>query len=56
MHHKFAVFDRRILLTGSYNWTRSAAGHNEENLLVTDEAKLVGPYLQRFEKLWESYG
>ena len=41
MHHKFAVFDREILLTGSYNWTRSAARYNEENLIVTEDPRLV---------------
>ena len=38
MHHKFAVLDGSRLLTGSYNWTRSAATHNEENLIVTSDA------------------
>ena len=54
MHHKYAIFDRSTLLTGSYNWTRSAANHNRENLLVTDSSALVGPYLKNFDELWES--
>ena len=44
MHHKFAIFDQRRLLTGSYNWTRSAAMDNRENFLVTDAADLVIAY------------
>jgi phosphatidylserine/phosphatidylglycerophosphate/cardiolipin synthase-like enzyme len=54
MHHKFAVFDKRLLLTGSYNWTRSAADENEENLIVTNDLKLVGAFSATFERLWKS--
>jgi cardiolipin hydrolase len=54
MHHKFAVFDRRTLLSGSYNWTRSAALDNEENLIVTNDEKLVAAFLAEFERLWLS--
>lgn len=53
MHHKFAVFDRSLLFTGSYNWTRSAAEHNFENLLVSDDRRHVEPFLQAFEGLWK---
>ena len=52
MHHKFAVMDGRLVLTGSYNWTRSAAEHNQENLLVSDDPRLVRPYVDAFERLW----
>lgn len=52
MHHKFALADGRSVLTGSYNWTRSAAEHNLENLLITDEPTLVRRYAQEFERLW----
>ncbi len=55
MHHKFAVFDDTLLLSGSYNWTRSAARHNEENILVTDEASLVRPFRDEFERLWQHF-
>ncbi|MEC7518847.1 MAG: phospholipase D-like domain-containing protein [Myxococcota bacterium] len=56
MHHKYAVFDRDLLVTGSYNWTRSAAQHNRENLLVSDDPRLVKPYLRKFEEDWSSLG
>jgi len=52
MHHKFALFDGATLLNGSYNWTRSAAAHNEENLIVTDEPALVATFSRQFESLW----
>ncbi len=55
MHHKFAVFDDARLVTGSYNWTRSAAEYNQENVLVTDDGRLVGPYRQMFDRLWERF-
>jgi mitochondrial cardiolipin hydrolase len=54
MHHKFAVFDAATLLTGSYNWTRGAAVDNEENLIVSNEPRLVSPYRSAFERLWAS--
>ncbi|HVG59402.1 MAG TPA: phospholipase D-like domain-containing protein, partial [Hyalangium sp.] len=52
MHHKFAVFDRLRLLTGSYNWTRSAADVNHENVLVSDDPRLVQPFCRAFDDLW----
>lgn len=56
MHHKFAVFDGRVTLTGSYNWTRSAARHNEENLIVSGDPRLCAPFAQEFEELWRKLG
>ena len=52
MHHKFAIIDRKILVNGSFNWTRSATEYNQENILVTDETKLVSAYVAEFEQLW----
>ncbi|MBQ1784394.1 MAG: nuclease [Gammaproteobacteria bacterium] len=52
MHHKFAIFDRRLLLNGSFNWTRSATTSNEENLLVTDQPQLVASFRSEFDTLW----
>jgi phosphatidylserine/phosphatidylglycerophosphate/cardiolipin synthase-like enzyme len=55
MHHKFALFDGRVLANGSFNWTRSATANNEENLVVTDDANLVRCFGAHFEALWEKF-
>ena len=55
MHHKFAIFDDRALLTGSYNWTRSAARFNEENFIVTEDRRLLGAFAGTFEDLWRRF-
>ena len=52
MHHKFAIFDGRSLLNGSYNWTRGAAAQNEENIVDTDDARLIGKFQHEFDALW----
>ncbi len=53
MHHKFAIFDGSTLLTGSYNWTRGAARDNEENLIITSDARHLVPFEQTYNRLWE---
>ena len=55
MHHKFAVFDQRLLVTGSYNWTRSAAERNRENIAFTDDRRLVEAFGEEFERLWTAF-
>ncbi len=55
MHHKFAIFDGSVLINGSYNWTVGAARDNEENLIVTDDPRLTGAFLERFERLWQRW-
>ncbi|MFM8477741.1 MAG: phospholipase D-like domain-containing protein [Planctomycetaceae bacterium] len=54
MHHKFAIFDRSLLLNGSYNWTRGAAEQNEENFLVLSHRPLITRYQEQFDTLWDS--
>jgi len=55
MHHKFAVFDDTRLLMGSYNWTRSAARFNQENVVVTADPALVAPFAAEFARLWDAF-
>lgn len=52
MHHKFAVFDERIVVTGSYNWTNSAEHVNYENVIVLDDPGVVNRFRQEFHRLW----
>jgi len=54
MHHKYAIFDGGCLVTGSYNWTRSAAEYNEENVVVLYDNSLVRRFADHFQQLWDS--
>jgi phosphatidylserine/phosphatidylglycerophosphate/cardiolipin synthase-like enzyme len=46
------VVDGQTILTGSYNWTRSAETRNEENLVVLDDPFLAGRFAEEFERIW----
>lgn len=52
MHNKFAIFDDATLISGSYNWTRSAAEYNQENIIVCNEPQLTKQFKKEFERLW----
>ena len=52
MHHKFMVTDKKMAITGSYNWTQSAARFNHENIMLTSEVKIIQSFLNEFDKLW----
>lgn len=56
MHHKYIVFtknmlDKKILWTGSFNFTKNAHWNNQENVLVLDDAPVVKKYSQQFDLL-----
>jgi phosphatidylserine/phosphatidylglycerophosphate/cardiolipin synthase-like enzyme len=54
MHNKFAIFDSKSVITGSYNWTRSAAAYNCENIIVLNDKSVVEKYEKEFEKLFDN--
>jgi phosphatidylserine/phosphatidylglycerophosphate/cardiolipin synthase-like enzyme len=48
-HNKIMIIDRRILITGSFNFTHQAEVENAENLLVLQgHPELVQAYFQQF--------
>lgn len=51
MHHKVIVIDDRVVITGSYNFSRSAEEQNDENLLVIFSPELAEQYLIEFRRL-----
>src|SRR5476649_375899 len=53
MHHKFVLFDKERVVTGSFNWTAGAEHVNYENALLTDSSSVVAAYGREFERLWE---
>lgn len=52
MHHKFCIIDNYKVITGSYNWTKTAAEINNENIVITDTVKIVKAFIAEFDKLW----
>lgn len=48
MHHKFALLDDGLLLSGSFNWTYNC---NTENLLVSDDPGAVEAFRHEFSRL-----
>lgn len=49
-HNKLMIIDGKVLLTGSYNWSKSAEKRNAENILfVQDDPALMERYNQYFE-------
>ena len=54
MHHKFCIVDHKLIITGSYNWTKSAANKNYENILINSDSKVVKSFQSEFDKLWKN--
>lgn len=51
LHDKFAIFDNKNLIAGSYNWTISAESYNHEFVISSDENLLLIQFQARFNKL-----
>lgn len=49
-HNKVMIIDERIVVTGSYNFTRSAEVRNAENMLIIDDRALAAHYLSNWQK------
>ena len=52
MHNKFAIFDGKLMVTGSYNWTESAEHYNYENSIFISDPETIKKYQQEFDKIW----
>lgn len=53
MHHKVIIIDGEIVVTGSYNLTRSAEIKNDENTLVIHDRDLAEIFLTEFEWIFQ---
>lgn len=52
MHHKYAVFDGELLMTGSFNWTRSADDKNFENAVFKTDKALIDGFTRNWHWMW----
>lgn len=48
-HNKVMVIDAQVVVTGSYNYTKTAEEKNAENLLIIRSRTLAEAYLRNFE-------
>jgi len=55
MHNKYAIFDSRVLLTGSYNWSETAETRNFENAIFIREFTIVNSYQANFNSIWNNH-
>jgi len=51
-HHKVIVIDGRLVITGSYNFSRNADRKNDENVLMIASPVVASAYLREFERLY----
>lgn len=57
MHHKFCIVDRKVVLQGSFNWTKRANQSNNETLTVIEEdPATVNQFLAEFERMTREAG
>ena len=54
MHHKVIIIDGRTVVTGSFNFSQSAARSNDENIVIIDDAVIAGLYLDEWRRIWDS--
>lgn len=52
MHNKFFVIDKKILWTGSFNFTENASHKNNENAVIFNIPQLVANYQKEFEEMF----
>ena len=51
--NQFAVIDNRTVITGSFNWSPSAAHQNDEVLMVIDSPLLAAHFTREMDRLWK---
>jgi competence ComEA-like helix-hairpin-helix protein len=52
LHHKFAIIDRKTVITGSHNWSTIANHNNDETLLVIENPVIAAHYQREWERLY----
>ena len=51
LHHKVIILDASIVITGSYNFSASAANDNDENILIIHSPEIAAIYLEEFDRV-----
>ena len=54
MHHKVILVDEEVVVTGSYNFSASAAERNDENSLIVHSPEVAARYVEEFWRVYEA--
>jgi hypothetical protein len=52
MHNNFAIFDCKLLVTGSYYWSENVSKVTRDNAIFTDDTKVLMKYQREFDRLF----
>jgi phospholipase D len=51
-HNKIMIVDQRLVVTGSYNFSKAAYKRNADNILIVNDPEIAKQYLMNFKKRW----
>ena len=54
LHHKFAIVDRTLVITGSQNWSQAGDRLNDETLIAIDNSMVSRHFEREFQRLYSS--
>ncbi len=57
MHHKYMIFDRNTVATGSYNFSNNAEQNTMENVVIYRDSfypEVVNGFVANFDAIWET--
>ena len=52
MHNKYCIIDSKIIINGSYNWTKKA-NYNNETITINESKELAEKFLKNFMNIWK---
>jgi len=52
MHNKFSIIDNKRVITGSYNYSKSAKKRNAENMVILNREDIANFYTKYFNHMW----
>ncbi len=54
LHHKVIIIDDDTVITGSFNFSNSAAQNNDENIVIIRDQVIASLYLEEWRQIWDS--
>ncbi len=52
MHHKVFIIDKKIVVTGSFNFSNNANNMNDENMVFLNNREIASAYEEEFDRVW----